>query len=121
MSVLVVLYYYVLDYTCLSSFKAKKGLKREVRMLLEECKQSLLDHNINPISTIEYEINGGIHTLTLEWIIEAFLKTEKKALFIELFERVLQKSDDEIEQFFQQMGQLILMSSLSDKADSASL
>lgn len=90
-------------------------------MLLEECKQSLLDHNINPISTIEYDINGEIHTLTLKWIIEAFLKTEKKELFIKLFEEVLQKSDAEIEQFFQQMGQLILMSSLSDKVDSASL
>lgn len=90
-------------------------------MLLKECKQSLLDHNINPISSIEYDINGEIHTLTLEWIIEAFLKTEKKELFIELFKKVLQGSDAEIEQFFQQMGQLILMSSLSDKVDSAAL
>jgi hypothetical protein len=90
-------------------------------MLLQKCKQSLLDHNINPASSIEYDINGELHTLSLEWIIEAFLKTEKKGLFIELFEKVLQKSDAEIEQFFQQMGQLILMSSLSDKADSASL
>ena len=90
-------------------------------MLLQKCKQSLLDHNINPASSIEYEINGEIHTLSLEWIIEAFLKTEKKALFVELFEKVLHKSDAEIEQFFQQMGQLILMSSLSDKADSVLL
>lgn len=89
--------------------------------MLQKCKQLLLDHNINPASSIEYEINEEIHTLTLEWIIEAFLKTEKKALFIELFEKALQRSDAEIEQFFQQMGQLILMSSLSDKADSASL
>ncbi len=90
-------------------------------MQLEECRQSLLDHNINPISSIEYDINGTVHTISLEWIIESFLKTQKRALFIELFIKALQGSDAQIEQFFQQMGQLILMSSLSDKADSASL
>jgi len=86
-------------------------------MLLQECKKSLLEHNINPVSSIEYDINGEIHTLTLEWIIEAFLKTEKKELFMELFKKVLKGSDHDIEQFFQQMGQLILMSSLSEQAE----
>ena len=82
-------------------------------MLLQKCKASLLERNINPASSIEYDINGEIHTLSLEWIIEAYLKTEKKEFFIELFEKVLQGSDADIEQFFQQMGQLILLSSLS--------
>ena len=82
-------------------------------MSLQMCKISLLKRNINPASSIEYDINGEIHTLTLEWIIEAFLKTEKKEFFIELFDKVLQGSDDDIAQFFQQMGQLILLSSLS--------
>jgi len=85
-------------------------------MLLQECKDSLLEHDINPRSSIEYDINGQIHTLSLEWIIEAFLQTEKKSFFIELFEKVLNGSNAEIEQFFQQMGQLILMSSLSQEA-----
>lgn len=85
-------------------------------MLLQECKKSLLEHDINPRSSIEYDINGQTHTLSLEWIIEAFLQTEKKSFFIELFEKVLKGSNVEIEQFFQQMGQLILMSSLSQEA-----
>ncbi len=89
-------------------------------MLLQECKQSLLDHNINPVSSIEYDINGEAYTLTLEWIVEAFLKTEKKELFLELFKKVLKGSESDIEQFFQQMGQLILMSSLSEKGDALS-
>jgi hypothetical protein len=79
------------------------------------CKQTLLDRGINPASSIEYEINGKIHTLTLEWIIAAFLKTQKKKFFIELFNKVLQQSDADIETFFQQMGQLVLMSSLSEE------
>ena len=81
--------------------------------MMQKCKQLLLDNNINPISSIDYDINGEVHTLTLEWIIEAYLKTEKRDLFIELFEKVMQGSGDDIETFFQQMGQLILMSSLS--------
>ena len=84
-------------------------------MSLQTCKESLLKHNINPTSSIEYDINGEIHTLTLEWIIESFLKTEKQDFFMELFTKVLQGSDADIEQFFQQMGQLILLSSLSQK------
>ena len=81
--------------------------------MLAKCKRSLLDKNINPISSIDYDINGKIHTLSLEWIISAYLKTEKNELFVELFEKVLEGSDKDIEVFFQQMGQLILMSSLS--------
>ena len=85
-------------------------------MLLQECKESLLERNINPASSIDYDINGEIQTLSLEWIISAYLQTEKKELFIGLFEKVLKGSDADIEQFFQQMGQLILMSSLSQEA-----
>ena len=84
--------------------------------MLKKCKQILLDKNINPASNIEYDINGEIHTLSLEWIISAYLQTEKKELFVELFEKVLEGSDQDIEVFFQQMGQLILMSSLSENA-----
>ena len=82
--------------------------------MLKKCKKLLLDKNINPVSSIEYDINGEIYTLTLEWIISAYLETQKKDFFIELFEKVMQGSDTDIETFFQQMGQLILMSSLSD-------
>jgi hypothetical protein len=78
------------------------------------CKESLLDRGINPASTVEYEINGEIHTLTLEWIISAFLSTEKKEFFVDMFNKVLKQSDSDIETFFEQMGQLILMSSLSE-------
>ena len=82
--------------------------------MLELCKESLLDRGINPASSVEYKINGEIHTLTLEWVISAFLQTEKKEFFMELFNKVLQKSDADIETFFEQMGQLVLMTSLSE-------
>lgn len=84
-------------------------------MQLQACKDLLLNRGINPVSSIDYEINGQIHTITLEWIISAYLQTEKRELFIGLFEKVLSGSDSDIEQFFKQMGQLVLMSSLSQE------
>ncbi len=85
--------------------------------MIEECKQSLLDRGINPVSCIDYDINGEVHTLTLEWIISAYLQTEKKELFAGLFKKALEGKDADIELFFQQMGQLILMTSLSSQAE----
>lgn len=82
--------------------------------MLQECKQLLLDKNINPISSIEYDVNGEIHTLSLEWIISAFIKTEKKDFFVDMLKEVVQGNESDIETFFQQMGQLVLMSSLSE-------
>jgi len=79
------------------------------------CKETLLDRGINPVSTVEYEINEEIYTISLEWIISAYLQTEKKEFFMDLFNQVLKQSNADVETFFEQMGQLVLMSSLSDK------
>lgn len=89
-------------------------MKEEKRML-SACKQSLLNRNINPASSIDYNINAKVHTLSLEEIISAYLQAEKKEFFVELFEAVLKKSDKDLEQFFEQMGKLLLMSSLSTR------
>lgn len=86
---------------------------KEEKRILSVCKQALLNRNINPSSSIDYNINAKVHTLSLEEIISAYLQTEKKEFFVELFEAVLKKSDKDLEQFFEQMGQLLLMSSLS--------
>jgi len=84
-------------------------------VLLDEYKEFLLERKINPASSIDYDINGELHTLTLEWIISAFLQAQKEELFSTLFKKVMQGTNADIEQFFQQMGQLVLMSSLSEK------
>jgi hypothetical protein len=88
-------------------------MKEGKTVLLQTCKQSLLNRNINPASSINYNINTKVHTLSLEEIISAYLQAEKKEFFVELFEAVLKKSDKDLEQFFEQMGKLLLMSSLS--------
>jgi hypothetical protein len=88
-------------------------MKEGETVLLQTCKQSLLNRNVNPASSIDYNINAKVHTLSLEEIISAYLQAEKKEFFVELFEAVLKKSDKDLEQFFEQMGKLLLMSSLS--------
>jgi hypothetical protein len=90
-------------------------MKEKNIMLLQACKQSLSSRNINPASSIDYSINERVYTMRLDEIISAYLKAEKHELFVELFEKALKKSDRDIEKFFQQMGQLLLMSSLSTR------
>ncbi len=83
---------------------------------MQNCKALLLERGVNPLSSIEYDINGEVHTITLEWIIESYLSTEKSELFVELFEKALKTDNASLEQFFEKMGQLILMSSLSKES-----
>lgn len=78
-------------------------------------KEKLLDRGINPASEITYDINSKQYAVTLEWICNNYAKSEKATLFNELFEKALKQSNADIQTFFEQMGQLLLMSSLSNK------
>ena len=83
---------------------------------IKTCKDLLLQHKINPASVIEYEVNGELHSLTLEWIIKAYMQgsQESKEIFYHALKSVLPKGKVAVEPYFQQMGQLILMTSLSE-------
>jgi len=78
-----------------------------------KCVDALEDRGVNPISRVEYEINGKIHSITLEWIIDSYMLSEQNDVFVELFKKALKSSDAELKEFFEQMGKLLLMSSLS--------
>jgi hypothetical protein len=82
---------------------------------IQICKALLLDININPASTIEYNVNEEIYTLSLEWIIESYMRTSEttQELFINSLRQM--RTAPEFQQYFEQMGQLILMTSLSEK------
>ena len=82
---------------------------------IKTCKDLLLQHKITPASVIEYEVNGELHSLTLEFIIKAYMEgsQETKEVFYHSLKSVLPKGKPAIEPYFQQMGKLILMSSLS--------
>ena len=83
---------------------------------IRTCKDLLLQHKINPASVIEYEVNGELHSFTLEFIIKAYMEgsQETKVVFYQSLKSVLPQGKTAIEPYFQQMGQLILMTSLSE-------
>jgi len=66
-------------------------------------------------SEISYEVNYKPYTLTYKFIVDSFLQTSNKEIFIESFNKVSSSNAKNIEKFFEQMGQLLLMGSLSKK------
>lgn len=78
------------------------------------CKKILLEEGINPVSTIEYEINGEIRTVTLEWIIESFMgaSDETKQLFYDSLKKIaVAKNRLAMKEYFENMGKLLILSS----------
>lgn len=82
-----------------------------------KCKKLLLDKNINIFSSIDFDVNGHTHSLSFEYIIDTFMQASQESQLV--FYVALQKSilakDEGIEKFFEGMGQLLLMTHLSDK------
>jgi len=84
--------------------------------MVEFCKDELMKVGINPASTIEYQVNGEIYTLSLQWVIEAYSGTSERTqkLFVDSFKEIIVTNTKNIEKFFEDMGQLVLMTSLSE-------
>jgi hypothetical protein len=82
-----------------------------------ECRDILISNGINMKSSIDFEVNGKVMSLTLEEIIEAYMQASDESKLV--FFRALQKSVDSkemgIQKFFEGMGQLLLMTHLSEK------
>ena len=80
---------------------------------LEQSLALLQQHNINSASSVEYNVNGTIHTLRVDNIIKSYMQASEEAQ--EVFYKTLQKAfeEDEVKSFFEKMGQLLIMSSLS--------
>jgi hypothetical protein len=85
--------------------------------IAKECKAVLQKEGINSLSSIEFDVNGEVMSLTLEYIIDAYMQASQESQLV--FYRALQKSAESkvlgIEQFFEGMGKLLLMTQLSDK------
>lgn len=85
--------------------------------MIDKVKALLLKHNINPASTIDYDVNGSLHVMTLQEITQEFSKAspESKEIFTEALEKALQEGKIGAQNYFEKMGELLLMSSLSEK------
>ncbi len=90
-----------------------KSLKREVlAIMIEEIKTLLLEHNINPASTIEYDVNGKLHVYSLEEIASTYMEAsqESKVIFVQALNRALKDGKSGVQSYFEKMGQLMIMS-----------
>ena len=85
--------------------------------MIDKVKALLLKHNINPASTIDYDVNGSLHIMTLQEIAQEFSKAspESKEIFITALEKALQEGKIGAQNYFEKMGELLLRSSLSEK------
>jgi hypothetical protein len=83
--------------------------------IAKECRDILREAGINSQSSIDFNVNGEVMTLTLDYIIDTYMQASKESQLV--FYAALQKSLDTkemgIEKFFEGMGQLLLMSHLS--------
>ena len=82
-----------------------------------ECKELLKNVGVNAQSSIDFDVNGEVMSMTLEEIIDTYMQASQESQLV--FLRALQKAAESdvmgIEQFFEGMGKLLLMTQLSDK------
>ena len=87
--------------------------------IANQCKAIIEDENINIKSGIDFDVNGEIHTLTLEYIIDTYMQAsdESQLIFLTALQKAIKAKDMGIDKFFEGMGQLLLMTHLSDKLE----
>ena len=90
-----------------------------MRTIAQECKDIISREGINLSSSIDYDINGEVQSLTIEWIIDTYMQAspETHQVFLDALKLSLEAKGMGIDKFFEDMGQLILMTHLSDKLE----
>ena len=85
----------------------------------EKCKQILTEKSIDIFSEINFDVNGKVHTLSFNYIIETFMQAseESQLVFLSALQKAMDTKDMGVEKFFEGMGQLLLMTHLSDKIE----
>ncbi len=83
----------------------------------EKCLEILEQEGINPASKIDFDVNGSVYPLSLEYIIDTYMQAseDSQAVFLDALQKSTKVDEMGIEKFFEGMGQLLLMTHLSDK------
>jgi len=86
----------------------------------DECKKLLLEESINTDSSIDFDVNGELHSMTFEYIIDTYMKAsqESQLVFIAALQKAIAVDNMGVDKFFEGMGQLLLMTHLSNKFES---
>lgn len=84
-----------------------------------QCKKLLLEHNIDTASNIDFDVNGKIHSMNFEYIIDIYMQAsdESQLVFLSALKKALLVENMGVDNFFEGMGQLLLMTHLSKKID----
>jgi len=87
--------------------------------IAQECKELLEDAHINLKSNIDFDVNGEIHSLSLEYIIDTFMQAspDSQEVFLNALKTAITAKEAGVEKFFEGMGQLLLMTHLSAKIE----
>ena len=85
----------------------------------KECRELLEKNNIDIDSEIDFDVNGELHTLSFEYITKTYLQASESSrlVFLRALQKALEAKDMGVEKFYEGMGQLLLMSHLSDKIE----
>jgi hypothetical protein len=85
----------------------------------QKCKELLHKHNVSVLSEIDFNINGEINTLSFEYIIDTYMKAsnESQLVFLSALEKSIKAENDGARKFFEGMGQLLLLTHLSNKIE----
>jgi len=83
----------------------------------DACKSLLLKENIDLESSIDFDVNGELHTMSFEYIIDTYMQASKDSqlVFFNALEKASSTDAMGIDKFFEGMGQLLLMTHLSEK------
>lgn len=83
----------------------------------QECKEILKSNGVNSQSVIDFDVNGEAMSLTLEYIIDTYMQAsqESQLVFLRALQKAVETDKLGIEKFFEGMGQLLLMTHLSEK------
>jgi len=85
--------------------------------IADECKKILLEESINTDSSIDFDVNGEVHTMSFEYIIDTYMQAsdESQLVFLAALKKAIQVDEMGVDKFFEGMGQLLLMTHLSEK------
>ena len=87
--------------------------------LSQECKKILLEENIDTNSSIDFDVNGEVHTMSFEEIIDIYMQAseESQLVFLAALQKSINAKDMGVDKFFEGMGKLLLMTHLSKNID----
>ncbi len=85
----------------------------------ETCKELLVSEGIDIHSEIDFDVNSKVHTLSFEYILTTFMQAseESQLVFLAALQKAINAKDMGVDKFFEGMGQLLLMTHLSEKIE----